>query len=138
MVEIEYCVKSPFTPLESPAACSGDEDLIPFRANTGFNAPCEPPRWKVEDFLTGFTLIVIPGLTRNPVFLSWLPACKASSLEGFPLEFTPHLIRGGNDGFRIYVKKRWTHFAKESVDISPAQIGRRGFGIDTIRSSYSQ
>ena len=44
-----------FTPLESPAACSGDEDIIPFRANTGFNAPCEPPRWKVEDFLTGFT-----------------------------------------------------------------------------------
>jgi hypothetical protein len=46
---------SAFTPLESPAACSGDEDIIPFRANTGFNAPCEPPRWKVEDFLTGFT-----------------------------------------------------------------------------------
>ena len=45
-----------FTPLESPAACSGDEDIIPFRANTGFNAPCQPPRWKVEDFLTGFTL----------------------------------------------------------------------------------
>ena len=45
-----------FTPLESPAACSGDENLIPFRANTGFNAPCEHPRWKVEDFLTGFTI----------------------------------------------------------------------------------
>jgi len=55
-----------FTPLESPAACSRDEDIIPFRANTGFNAPLalletfsngvnEPPRWKVEDFLTGFT-----------------------------------------------------------------------------------
>src|SRR4030042_894920 len=77
-----------FTPLESPAACpvrssasigacSGDEprktsgllrgeDIIPFRANTGFNAPLalletfsnrvnESPRWKVEDFLTGFT-----------------------------------------------------------------------------------
>ena len=42
-----------FTPLESPAACSGDEYIIPFRANMGFNAPCEPPRWKVEDFLTG-------------------------------------------------------------------------------------
>jgi len=50
----------PFTPLESPAACSGDEDIIPFRANTGFNAPCEPPRWKVEDFLTGFTPSPIP------------------------------------------------------------------------------
>jgi hypothetical protein len=47
-----------FTPLESPAACSGDEDIIPFRANTGFNAPCEPPRWKVEDFLTGFTFLL--------------------------------------------------------------------------------
>jgi len=56
-----------FTPLESPTACSGDEDIIPFRANTGFNAPLalletfsngvnEPPRWKVEDFLTGFTI----------------------------------------------------------------------------------
>ena len=61
----------PFTPLESPAACSGDEDIIPFRPNTGFNAPLalletfsngvnEPPRWKVEDFLTGFTPSPIP------------------------------------------------------------------------------
>jgi hypothetical protein len=59
-------VEHRFTPLESPAACSGDEDIIPFRANTGFNAPLalletfsngvnEPPRWKVKDFLTGFT-----------------------------------------------------------------------------------
>jgi len=31
----------------------------------GFNAPLE--------FLTGFTLIVIPGLTPNPVFPSWIP-----------------------------------------------------------------
>ena len=42
---------------------------IRFRANTGFNAPLalleffsnrvnEPPRWKVEDFLTGFTFIL--------------------------------------------------------------------------------
>ncbi len=57
---------SHFTPLESPAACpvrssasigacSGDEDKIPFGANTGFKAPCEPSRWKVEDLLTGFT-----------------------------------------------------------------------------------
>jgi hypothetical protein len=44
-----------FTPLESPVTCSGDEDIIPFIATTGFNAPCEPLRWKVEDFLTGFT-----------------------------------------------------------------------------------
>ena len=43
-----------FTPLESPAACSGDEDEIPFGANTGFKAPCEPCRWKVEYLLTGF------------------------------------------------------------------------------------
>ena len=55
-----------FTPLESPAACSGDEprktsgllrgeDIIPFGANTGFKAPREPSRWKVRDLLTGFT-----------------------------------------------------------------------------------
>ena len=65
-----------FTPLESPAACPvrrsvsigvyrGDEprktsgllrgeDWILFGANTGFQAQCEPSRWKVEDFLTGF------------------------------------------------------------------------------------
>jgi hypothetical protein len=29
--------------------------VVPFSANTGFNARCEPSRWKVEDFLTGFT-----------------------------------------------------------------------------------
>jgi len=44
-----------FTPLESPAACSGDGDRIPFGANTGFKAPREPSRWKVRDLLTGFT-----------------------------------------------------------------------------------
>ena len=69
-----------FTPLESPAACSGDEarpasrsetgDKIPFGANpvrdlslnganTGFKAPCEPSRWKVEHLLMGFTLNLI-------------------------------------------------------------------------------
>ena len=32
-----------FTPLEGPAAYSGDEDEIPFGANTGFKALCEPP-----------------------------------------------------------------------------------------------
>jgi hypothetical protein len=30
-------------------------DKVPFGTNTGFNAPCEPSRWKVEDLLTGFT-----------------------------------------------------------------------------------
>jgi hypothetical protein len=45
-----------FTLLESPAACSGDEDKIPVGANMEFKAPCEPFRWKVEDFLTGFTI----------------------------------------------------------------------------------
>ena len=49
-----------------------------------------------------FTLIVIPGLTRNPVFAS-----------GFPLEFIPYLIRGWNDGFGINVKKRLTHYTNE-------------------------
>ena len=50
-----------FTPLESPAArgrvlstCNEAEDEIPFGANTGFKAPCEPSRWKVEYLLTGF------------------------------------------------------------------------------------
>jgi len=33
-----------FTPLESPAACSGDEDKIPFEANTRFKAPRELSR----------------------------------------------------------------------------------------------
>jgi hypothetical protein len=47
--------KLPFTPLESPVACSGDGDKILFGANTGFKAPCEPSRWKVRDLLTGFT-----------------------------------------------------------------------------------
>ena len=47
-----------FTPLESPAGCSGDEDKILFRANTGFKAPCEPTHWKVEDLLTGFTFFI--------------------------------------------------------------------------------
>jgi hypothetical protein len=31
--------------------------VIPFSANTGFNAPHEPFRWKVENFLTGFTFV---------------------------------------------------------------------------------
>ena len=47
-----------FTPLESPAGCSGDEDKILFRANTGFKAPCEPTHWKVENLLTGFTFFI--------------------------------------------------------------------------------
>ena len=51
-MEYRFCS---FTPLESPDACSGDEDKIPFGANTGFKAPCEPSRRKVEDLLTGFT-----------------------------------------------------------------------------------
>jgi hypothetical protein len=89
-----YCVKSPFTPLESPAIYGGDDmDKIstPYRKG-GVKAP---------SFLTGFTLIVIPGLTRNPVFSIWIPAPR---LRGD--KFTPYLIRGGNDGFGTYVKKR--------------------------------
>ena len=38
---------------------------------------------------------VIPDLIRNPVFST-----------GFPLESTPYLIRGGNDGLVTNVKKR--------------------------------
>ena len=41
-------------PVRKPAARSGDEGCS-FLANTGFNAPCSPPRQEVEDFLTGFT-----------------------------------------------------------------------------------
>jgi hypothetical protein len=33
-----------FTPLESPAAWSGDEGNFLVGANMGFNAPCEPSR----------------------------------------------------------------------------------------------
>jgi hypothetical protein len=33
-----------FTPLESPAACSGDEGNSFMGTNTGFNASCEPSR----------------------------------------------------------------------------------------------
>jgi hypothetical protein len=73
--------------------CSGDEsrktsgllrgeDIIPFRANTGFNAPLapletfsngvnEPPRWKVEDFLPGFTSILELSI---PMGFSFIPA----------------------------------------------------------------
>ena len=39
------------------------------------NAPPVESLWVERlEFLTGFTLIVIPGLTRNPVFLNWIPA----------------------------------------------------------------
>ena len=61
-----------FTPLESPAArgrvlstCSGDEDKIPFGANTGFKALCEPSRYRVEDFLTGFTASLRAGMWQS-------------------------------------------------------------------------
>jgi len=46
-----------------------------------------------------FTLIVIPGLTRNPVFLSWIPA-----------GVYPDGNRGGNDGFGINLRERWTAY----------------------------
>jgi hypothetical protein len=29
--------------------------VLPFSTHTGFNAPCEPTHWKVENFLTGLT-----------------------------------------------------------------------------------
>jgi hypothetical protein len=37
--------------------------VLPFSARTGFNAPCEPTRWKVEDFLTGFAFL--SGVTEQ-------------------------------------------------------------------------
>ena len=53
--DIEAEGEKSFTPLESPVACSGDGDKIPFGANTGFKAPWEESRWKVGDLLTGST-----------------------------------------------------------------------------------
>ncbi|MBI5464036.1 MAG: peroxiredoxin [Ignavibacteriales bacterium] len=47
-----------FTPLESPAACGGDGDKIPFGANTGFKAllaPLDKLSNGVNELLTGFT-----------------------------------------------------------------------------------
>jgi len=38
---------------------------------------------------------VIPGLTRNP------EAVLSATTSGFPLEFIPYLIRGGNDSFSL-------------------------------------
>jgi hypothetical protein len=49
-----------FTPLENPAAFSGDEGKITFKANTGFKALCKLSRWKFKDLLTGFTRFLIP------------------------------------------------------------------------------
>jgi len=45
-VQIEAYGPAPsaFTPLESPAACSGDEGNFLMGANAGINAPCEPSR----------------------------------------------------------------------------------------------
>ena len=76
-----------FTPLEGPAAYSGDEprktsgllrgeDIIPFGANTGFkallapletfsNGVNEPSHWKVKDLLTGFTFLLIRCITKS-------------------------------------------------------------------------
>jgi hypothetical protein len=45
----------PFTPLESPAACSGDEDKFLLKRTRGLMPPCEPSRWKDEALLTGLT-----------------------------------------------------------------------------------
>jgi len=52
-----------FTPLESPAACSGDKGNFVMGANTGFNGPCKPSRWRAKGLLTGFTpeKRVVPG-----------------------------------------------------------------------------
>jgi hypothetical protein len=47
-----------------------------------------------------FTLIVIPGLTRNPVFPNWIPA-----------GVYPDGNRGGNDSSQIIVKPLLRHYA---------------------------
>jgi len=46
-----------------------------------------------------FALIVIPGLIRNSVFLSWISA-----------GVYPEENRGGDDGFRTNVKEPWTGY----------------------------
>jgi len=43
-METRSLIKLSFTPLESHAACSGDEGNFLMGANTGFNAPREPSR----------------------------------------------------------------------------------------------
>src|SRR4030042_872148 len=74
-----------FTSLESPAACpvrssasigacNEDEDEIPFGANTGFKAPCEPSRWKVEYLLTGFIEMRVQKDIQSSDSTSLLPS----------------------------------------------------------------
>ena len=63
-------------PVRKPGACSRDEDKIRFGAKTGFRAPCERSRWKVEDLLTGFTAECAAG----PAF------SKISAVNFFQLE----------------------------------------------------
>ena len=83
-LESKYQMILTFTPLESPAACGGDDDTIPFSANVGSKAPLapleifsngvnEPSRWKVENFLTGFTFLL---------FSLPAPACRQTGLAG--------------------------------------------------------
>ncbi len=46
---------------------------------------------------------VIPGVTQPAPYLirgNPLPTGRQECFNGFPLEFTPYLIRGGNDFFR--------------------------------------
>jgi hypothetical protein len=38
------------------------------------SAPYRKGEVKAPSFLSGFTLFVIPGLTRNPAFLGWIRA----------------------------------------------------------------
>lgn len=45
-----------FTPLETSAACTGDELLIPFKEARSLIAPSEPSRYKGKVLLMGFTL----------------------------------------------------------------------------------
>jgi hypothetical protein len=50
-----------------------------------------------------------PGESREP-FIPLIPIFIGK--PGFPLEFTPYLIRGGNDGLRNNVKKCWTQYIR--------------------------
>jgi hypothetical protein len=99
-----HCVKSSFTPLESPS--------IPACRQTGMLGMVEIESIssllrggvKTLPFLMGFTLSVIPGLTRNPVFLNWIPA-----------GVYPGENWDGNDGFRTNVEKHWTHYTSSAL-----------------------
>ena len=62
------------------------------------------------------TLTVIPGLTRNPVFMNWIPAPR--------LKHTGTSFAGMTDRiFGINVNKRWTRYTRPPQE----GVGRRSY-----------